>query len=90
MERRIGSIEPGKEADLVAVDLSNPETSPVFDPVSHLLYASGREHVTDVWVGGRHVVQARQLVSGDSLAPDTALMSRISAWQNKCRQLLKK
>jgi 5-methylthioadenosine/S-adenosylhomocysteine deaminase len=90
MDRLVGSIEPGKEADLVAVDFSSPETSPVFDPVSHLLYASGREHVTDVWVAGRHVVQTRQLVSGENPLPQREAMSPIAAWQNKCRQLLKK
>ena len=90
LDERIGSIEAGKEADLVAVELSSPEVSPLFDPVSHLLYASGREHVTDVWVAGRHVVQARQLVADDGAALDRAVVSSSSAWQNKCRQLLKK
>jgi 5-methylthioadenosine/S-adenosylhomocysteine deaminase len=90
LDKRIGSIEAGKEADLVAVELSSPEVSPLFDPVSHLLYASGREHVTDVWVAGRHVVQTRQLVTDDGIALDRAVVSSSSAWQNKCRQLLKK
>jgi 5-methylthioadenosine/S-adenosylhomocysteine deaminase len=90
LENRIGSIEPGKEADLVAVELASPEVSPVFDPVSHLLYASGREHVTDVWVAGRHVVRARQLVAHDGTALDRAVVSSSTAWQNKCRQLLRK
>lgn len=90
LEQRIGSIEPGKAADLVAVDLASPEVTPVFDPVSHLLYASGREHVTDVWVAGRHVVQARQLVTHDGTALDRAVVSSSTAWQNRCRQLLKK
>jgi 5-methylthioadenosine/S-adenosylhomocysteine deaminase len=90
LDKRIGSIEAGKEADLVAVELSSPEVSPLFDPVSHLLYAGGREHVTDVWVAGRHVVQTRQLVTDDGIALDRAVVSSSSAWQNKCRQLLKK
>jgi len=90
LDKRIGSIEAGKEADLVAIELSSPEVSPLFDPVSHLLYASGREHVTDVWVAGRHVVQTRQLVTDDGVALDRAVVSSSSAWQNKCRQLLKK
>jgi len=47
LEARIGSIEVGKEADLVAVELASPEVCPLFDPVSHLIYASGREHVTE-------------------------------------------
>jgi len=90
LEARIGSIETGKEADLVAVELASPEVFPVFDPVSHLLYASGREHVTDVWVAGRHVVQTRQLVTEAGAAIDRAVLSSSSAWQNRCRQLLRK
>jgi 5-methylthioadenosine/S-adenosylhomocysteine deaminase len=57
---RIGSIEPGKRADLVAVALRAPELAPVYDPVSHLVYAAGREHVTHVWVDG----EAKTLASG--------------------------
>jgi 5-methylthioadenosine/S-adenosylhomocysteine deaminase len=49
---RIGSIEPGKRADLVAVALRGPELAPCYDPVSQLVYAAGREHVTHVWVDG--------------------------------------
>lgn len=88
--RRVGSIEVGKEADLFAVELATPEVFPLFDPVSHLLYASGREHVTDVWVAGRHVVQTRQLIAEGGIALDRAVLSSSSAWQNRCRQLLRK
>ncbi len=90
LEGRIGSIEAGKEADLFAVELASPEVLPLFDPVSHLLYASGREHVTDVWVAGRHVVQTRQVVAEGGIALDRIVASSSSAWQNRCRQLLRK
>ncbi len=52
MDDRIGSIEPGKLADLVAVDFSSPEMQPCYDPLSHLVYVAGREHVSHTWVGG--------------------------------------
>ena len=52
LSTRIGSIEPGKRADLTAVALRGAELSPCYDPVSHLVYAAGREHVTHVWVDG--------------------------------------
>jgi 5-methylthioadenosine/S-adenosylhomocysteine deaminase len=48
----IGSIEVGKLADLCAVKLSNIETQPCFDPISHLVYVAGREHVSHAWVNG--------------------------------------
>lgn len=65
-DAHLGSITPGKQADLVAVDLSDPELQPCFDPVSHLIYASGREHVTHVWVAGRPVVVDRVLQTVDA------------------------
>jgi len=61
LEREIGSIAPGKSADLAAVELSSPETLPCFDPVSHLAYSAGREHVTHVWVAGEARLAERQL-----------------------------
>ena len=53
----LGSIEPGKLADLVAVDLDRAHTRPVYDPVSTLVYAAGRGDVGHVWVGGERVVE---------------------------------
>jgi 5-methylthioadenosine/S-adenosylhomocysteine deaminase len=62
----IGSIEPGKAADLAAVELSSIETLPCFDPVSHLVYAAGREHVTHVWVAGEPRLEDRRLTTLDA------------------------
>lgn len=77
LEDRIGSIEPGKEADLIAVDLRATELQPCYDPVSHLAYAVGREHVTDVWVAGVQRVCDGRLTGLD---PD-ALAALARAWQ---------
>ncbi len=52
IDARVGSLKPGKRADMTAVRLSDVELAPLFDPVSHLVYAAGREHVTHVWVDG--------------------------------------
>ncbi|MGH8672933.1 MAG: TRZ/ATZ family hydrolase [Burkholderiales bacterium] len=78
LDRRIGSIVPGKCADLVAVRLHGPELTPCFDPVSHLVYAAGREHVTDVWVAGKQQLQARELLNPLLGSLDT----RCELWQN--------
>ena len=61
LENRIGSIVPGKAADLTAIDLASIETQPCFDPLSHLVYAASREHVTHVWVDGRSRVTGRRI-----------------------------
>jgi 5-methylthioadenosine/S-adenosylhomocysteine deaminase len=74
---RIGSIEPGKRADLTAVALRGPELSPCYDPVSHLVYAAGREHVTHVWVDG-----ALRVRDGTLQNPAPSLESQSRMWQN--------
>ena len=69
---RIGSIEPGKRADLVALALA-----PCHDPVSDLVYAAGREHVTHVWVDGELRVRDARLEN-----PPSGLDTRWRIWQN--------
>jgi 5-methylthioadenosine/S-adenosylhomocysteine deaminase len=66
LDADIGSIEPGKAADLAAVELSSPETLPCFDPVSHLVYCAGREHVTHAWVAGEARLIERRLAGLDA------------------------
>jgi 5-methylthioadenosine/S-adenosylhomocysteine deaminase len=79
LDARIGSIAAGKRADLVAVDLHAPSSQPLFDPVSHLVYVAGREHVTHVWVDGRLKLADRRLVD---LEPDE-LGTRAAYWRSK-------
>ena len=52
MDDNIGSLEHGKLADMIAVDFSAIEMQPCYDPVSHLVYVAGREHVSHTWVAG--------------------------------------
>ena len=79
LEASIGSLEPGKEADMIAVDLSRLDDAPMYDPVSHLVHVVGREGVTDVWVAGQRVVRDRTLVNVD----EHALVARARLWQHK-------
>ena len=57
---RVGSIEIGKEADLIALDLHAAHLTPVHDVNALLVFAAGRGDVTDVWVAGDQVVAKRQ------------------------------
>jgi 5-methylthioadenosine/S-adenosylhomocysteine deaminase len=75
---RIGSITPGKYADLCAVRLDALETLPCFDPVSHLVNVTGREHVTHVWVAGKCCVDNKSLPNHQQ----NDLESAIALWQN--------
>jgi 5-methylthioadenosine/S-adenosylhomocysteine deaminase len=54
LDADIGSIAVGKWADLCAVSFDDVALVPCYDPVSHLAYAAGREHVSDVWGCGKH------------------------------------
>jgi len=65
LETEIGSLEPGKWADITAIRLDAIETQPLFDPVSDLVYAASRHQVSDVWVGGRRLLRGRQLTTLD-------------------------
>jgi len=57
LDQQIGSIEPGKQADLAALDLHAPETQPLFNVISQLVYAASSRQFTDVWVAGRHLLK---------------------------------
>ena len=65
LENQIGSLETGKLADLVAFDLSGLAQQPVYDPVSQLIYASGRDCVKHVWVGGKQLLDDGRLTRMD-------------------------
>ena len=82
-DHAIGSIEPGKRADLVAFDFTASELQPVYDPLSQLVYAAGREHVAEVWVDGRHVVKMRQLGSSEAVRAVREVVARVPVWQNR-------
>ncbi|MDM8569074.1 TRZ/ATZ family hydrolase [Thiotrichales bacterium HSG1] len=60
-----GSLIAGKSADIVAIDMSDIETQPIYNPLSQLVYAVGRDKVTDVWVAGKHLLKSRTLTSLD-------------------------
>ncbi len=81
LDNRIGSLEVGKEADCCALPLSDLAIAPCFQPVSHLLYAAGREHVSHVWVQGQLRVENGQLL----LPVKSKLQDIANLWQNRLR-----
>lgn len=68
LDELAGSIKAGKSADLVAVDLDRPATTPVYDPVAQIVYAAGRDQVSHVWVNGRQLVEDGRLARIDETA----------------------
>jgi 5-methylthioadenosine/S-adenosylhomocysteine deaminase len=77
LDARIGSLVPGKDADATAIRLGDVETLPLYDPVSQLPNAAGREHVTDVWVAGERVLAERRPTRVDV----PALVAHAKTWQ---------
>jgi 5-methylthioadenosine/S-adenosylhomocysteine deaminase len=65
-EDDLGSIEPGKIADLLLVDLTAPHLAPVLDPVANLIYAGQSSDVHSVMVGGKFVVRDRRVLTVDT------------------------
>lgn len=79
LDGQIGSLEPGKLADMAAVNLGGIMTQPVYDPVSHLVYAAGREQVSHVWVGGE-----LKYADGRHTSINLSdLKARIAYWRDK-------
>jgi 5-methylthioadenosine/S-adenosylhomocysteine deaminase len=85
LEDQIGSLEPGKSADLVALELDRFATTPVYDVISHLVYAVGRYAVSDVWIQGQRLLHGGQL----STINESDLMSRAHAWGDLISATLK-
>lgn len=79
LDDRIGSIVPGKAADLTAIDLSSIATQPVYDPVSQIVYSATRDQVTDVWVNGKRLLAERRLTTID----ESDALRKARAWRDK-------
>jgi len=79
----IGSIEVGKQADLTAVCLSELETQPLYEPISQLVYACGRQQVHWVWIAGRVRLRERELVDIDV----ADLGARVRRWRDRIAAL---
>ena len=78
---RIGTLAPGKCADMTAVNLGALELLPCYDPLSHLIYAAGREHVTHVWVNGELLVEDGRLTRLDT----GELAAKTAYWREKIK-----
>ena len=82
LERELGSLQPGKAADIVAVDLGGVETQPVYHAVSQLVYSSNRQQISDVWIAGRHVLKDRVLTTID----EREVLERAQRWREKLKE----
>jgi len=81
MEDRVGTLAPGKCADMTAINLGALDLSPCYDPLSHLVYAAGREHVSHVWVNGELLVENGRLTRLDT----RELAAKAAYWKDKIK-----
>lgn len=79
LDDRIGSLEVGKLADIIAVDMQAINAMPVYQPLSHLAYSTSSSQVSHVWVGGKLLIDNRQLTT---MNLDT-LRAQTRAWQRR-------
>ncbi len=82
LDDSIGSLEVGKQADLIAIDLSQPETQPVYHPLSQLAYACNGSQVAYSWVAGELLMAQRRLTRVDL----DGLNARIRGWRHRIEQ----
>jgi 5-methylthioadenosine/S-adenosylhomocysteine deaminase len=78
-ENQLGSIEAGKLADLTAIRLNSLQTTPMYDVVSHLIYAASSQQVSHLWVGGRMLLKDEQFLHMDI----DDIMDRANYWAKR-------
>lgn len=79
---RIGSIEAGKKADLIALDLNNLNTQPLYDPVAQIVYAASSRQVSHVWIDGIAQLWDYEFCRIDS----DELIAKAASWAQKIRR----
>jgi cytosine/adenosine deaminase-related metal-dependent hydrolase len=75
MQDQVGSLEPGKQADIVVFDTANFDLRPLHNPVANIVYGSTGHSVDTVLIGGEVVLRHKQLTSLD----EAALRSEVEA-----------
>ena len=81
MDALIGSLEPGKRADVIAVSMTAPRQTPMYDILSHLVYATHGDDVRTTIVNGRVLMRERKLLTLD----EPAVLSEAHTWAEKVR-----
>ncbi|MGJ8689478.1 MAG: TRZ/ATZ family hydrolase [Gammaproteobacteria bacterium] len=79
LESEIGTLEPGKFADMIAVKLDTMNAIPIYNPLSQLVYSTKSSQVSHVWVAGKLLVDSGQLTTIDV----EALRANVQSWQQK-------
>jgi 5-methylthioadenosine/S-adenosylhomocysteine deaminase len=81
LNETIGSLKKGKQADIVAINMNQLETIPLYEPVSQIIYSANRQQVSDVWIAGKQLLKDRELTTMEY----EKLMEKAKEWQNKIK-----
>jgi 5-methylthioadenosine/S-adenosylhomocysteine deaminase len=79
IDDKVGSLEVGKQADIVAIDLNSIETQPVYDVISTLIYSANKSQISDVWVAGQQLLASHKLTTMD----ESAIIEKAKQWHEK-------
>lgn len=81
LDGRVGSLTPGKSADITAINLSAIASQPIYDPVSQIVYTAGRDQVTDVWIAGKRLLENRELTTLD----EEVILQKATWWRDRIK-----
>ncbi len=79
IDQDTGSLEIGKSADLAVIDIDTLEAQPMYDPIGHVVYATQRNQVSDVWVAGKQLLSSRELLTLDQ----SEILAKTKEWNLK-------
>lgn len=82
LDETIGSLKKGKQADIVAINLDQLETAPLYEPVSQIVYSANRQQVSDVWISGKQLLKNRELTTMEY----SKLMEKAKKWEVKIKE----
>jgi len=81
LDERLGTLEPGKQADICAVHLDTVNAWPVYNPVSQLVYSTRADQVSDVWISGERVLSEGR----HSTINIPALREHVMRWRDRLK-----
>lgn len=81
LDESIGSLKKGKQADIVAINLDQLETAPLYEPVSQIIYSANRQQISDVWIAGKQLLKNRELTTMEY----SKLMEKAKEWEVKIK-----
>jgi 5-methylthioadenosine/S-adenosylhomocysteine deaminase len=81
MDKQIGSLEPGKRADVIIVGMNSARQTPMYDPLSHLVYVTRGDDVQTTIVNGKVLMRNRKVLTLD----EAAVLKESREWGEKVR-----